>query len=83
MVKEEGFKEGIESYRKRLKDELIFMDFNNSGFVDARNNNHQVKDLIKRFRDSAQKINLYLSYMEEIVENNIRAERLIEDGRRE
>lgn len=72
MENKEGFKEGIESYRKRLIDELFILSSNIDGFVDARNHIYDVKHLIQIYRRSLEKCNLYLSEMEVIVEGKIK-----------
>lgn len=76
MASSNEYKETIESYRKRLMDEIVTMNSNSFGFIDARNTAHEVRALINVYRSSIEKCNLYLGYMEEINERRIRHEEL-------
>ena len=66
------FKENIESYRRRLIIELTTLNANIDGFVDSRMNNYEHRHLIQKFRGSLEKCNMYVSYIEEIVEKRIK-----------
>lgn len=74
MANQEEFKEGIESYRKRLIDELNLMNSNIDGFVDSRNDVYNLRHLVRSFFASLDKCKLYLGYIETLVENKATSE---------
>jgi len=67
MENKKEFKEGVQSYRRRLLDELVMMNSNSSGLVDSEDV-FQLRHLIGEFRRSIDKCNLYISSIEQIVE---------------
>ncbi len=68
MDNEEGYREGVESYRKRIIDELSYMNSCIDGFVDIRNMKFELRYLVHQYRRSLEKINLYLSTIEDLIE---------------
>ncbi len=68
MESKERFREGIESYRKRIINELSYMNSNIDGFVDIRNMKFELRHLVQSYRRSLEKCNMYLSYIEDLVE---------------
>lgn len=58
------YKEGVESFRKRIIHELQTMEMNIDGFVDGRNKYSDIRHLVQTFRRSIDKVNLYLSEIE-------------------
>jgi hypothetical protein len=68
MANQEEFKEGIESNRKRLVDELNYMNSNSFCFIDKRNSDAELKHAIQQFRRSLDKCTIYISSIEYLIE---------------
>lgn len=70
MANKEEFREGVESYRKRILDEISMMNVNIDKFLSSKDP-FELRHLIAMYRRALEKISAYISYIEDITEKSI------------